>query len=659
MALEGFLHESVLLLGAAVVVLLVSHRLRVPSVVGMLSTGLLIGPSGLGWIAEGERVELFAEVGVVMLLFAIGLELSLERLQELRRALLVGGAAQAALSAVVTAAIALAAGMELRAAVFLGLVVTLSSTAIVLKLYADRRETDTPSGKIVLAILLFQDFLVVPMIVLTPVLAGAVEASATVLALRFGGALAAIALVFVVARVGMPLLFRQLAVTRSREVFVLGALAVCLAGAWLTHSLGFSLALGAFLAGIVVSETDYSHQVVADMAPFRDVFSSVFFVSIGMLVDLSYAAAHLPALAGLAVGIVIVKALAAGAATALLRVPARVVILVGLGLAQIGEFSFVLMEVGRENGLLAGGGYQLVLAAAVLTMLATPLLVAAAPRVAEAWLRRRPQRVADVEATAGLSGHVVVVGFGVNGRLLVRVLREAGVRYVVIELDGEQVRQALRAGERILYGDSTRREILEHAGIARAQIVVFAISDLAAVRRSIRLARELHPGIEIIVRTRMMRHVEELRGCGADQVIAEEFETAIEIFTRVLEGYHVPRNVIRAQTRALRGESYAMLRTEAIGKGVSAAVLEALTAGTTDVFLAGAGSAVAGRTLKELDLRRRSGASVIAVVRGETPYPNPSADLVIEPGDNLVLVGSHAEIDRAFDCLAAAPDDGS
>jgi CPA2 family monovalent cation:H+ antiporter-2 len=434
---------------------------------------------------------------------------------------------------------------------------------------------------------------------------------------------------------------------RVREVFVLGALALCLAMAWLTQSLGLSAALGAFLAGVLVSESEYSHQVVADIGPFRDVFASVFFVSIGMLVDLPWAAGHLPALGGAAVAVVVLKATVAGAVVRLLGYPSRTALLTGLGLAQIGEFSFLLMTLGRTGGLLSEEAFQVLLGTAVLTLLATPGLVRLAPALGDR-LRREPPAG---PVAAGAAGHVVVVGYGVNGSLLARVLEEASVPHVVVELAAEAARRARREGRQAIWGDATRREILERAGVRQAQVVVFAISDAQAVERSIRLARELNRGLEIVVRTRRVHEIERLRRAGADQVVAEEFETAIEIFTRVLARYHVPRHVVRAQTRALRGEGYRMLRAEGLHPEVSQAVLAALAAGTTDIFQVEGASPAAGRTLRDLALRQRSGATVIAVVRGEVSQANPSPEMTLEPGDCLVLVGSHEEIDKAFEVL--------
>lgn len=653
MELDHLLRDSVVLLASAVAVLLVAARLRVPPVVALLLTGLLVGPSGFGWIANSEEVEVFAEIGVVLLLFVIGLELSLERLRELRRPFLLGGSVQAAVTAALAAGAAAALGFSIERAIFFGFVFALSSTAIVLKLYGDRRETDTPHGRSVLGILLFQDFLIVPMIVLVPVLAGEVGASPADLALRFGGSLVAVVAIVVVARRIAPSLFDRIARTRARETFVLGSLGICLALAWLTHSFGFSLALGAFVAGLLVSETEYSHQAIADVAPFRDLFASIFFISVGMLVDLEFALAHLPQIFGLTAAVVVLKSVVAGGAVAAVGLPARVRILAGLGLAQVGEFSFLLMEVGRAHDLLEPHVYQLLLSSVVLTMLATPLLVRIAPAAADLWVRHLESRPKedDEGLPAKLEDHVIVIGFGAGGHLLARVLREAGIPYVVVELNAETVKRGRRAGEPIFYGDATRRGVLEHAGIDRARLVVFAISDSMAVRSAVRTARGLNPAVELVVRTRRVSEIEGLRELGADEVVAEEFETAIEVFTLVLQRYRVPRNVVSSQIRVLRGEGYRILRSPEGPGALSAAVLDALEKGTTDIFRVVPESFAAGRSLRDLDLRRRTGATVLAVVRGEESHPNPAADTTMAAGDDLVVVGSHAEVEAAFGLL--------
>ena len=648
-----FLREFVIIMAAAVVVVLGCHRLRIPPVVGLLITGLVIGPSGLKLIADRDIVDVFAEIGIIFLLFTIGLEFSLERLKEVRRAFFAGGTGQAIGTVLLVAAIAVAAGLGAGRAIFFGFLVALSSTAVVLKLYAERGDLEAPHGKLVIGILLYQDFLTVPMLLLVPVLSGAVEASALAVSLRFAGGAVLVAVVFFLARHLMPRLLHAIVRTRVREAFVLGALMLCLGTGLVTESFGFSVALGAFLAGVVIAESPYSHQVVAEVGPFRDVFNSLFFISIGMLLDLAVVLAQLPLVLALVGGILVLKAAVTFAVVRLLGYPARTSLLVGLGLAQVGEFSFVVAGAGAAAGLLAGEEMQYFLAAAVVTLAATPALIQFGPAIAA---RLFPGGVAmPRQAADGPRQHVVIVGFGVNGRNLARVLRETGIRYRVLELDGDLVKRALADGEPMVYGDATRREILEHCGVERASVMVFGISDADALRRGIRLAREMNPALHILVRSRRVAQIDDLYRHGASEVVAEEFETSIEVFNRVLRHYHVPRNIVEAQEKLLRAERYEALRTTARAGAVPERVLRFLAAGTTDVFFIDEGGLAVGRTLGELRVREQAGASVIAVVRGERSHTNPEPGFALEAGDSLVLVGSHAEIRQAFDLLSGAP----
>jgi CPA2 family monovalent cation:H+ antiporter-2 len=631
------------------------HRLRIPPVAGFLLTGVLIGPSSLGLVADVEVVEVFAEIGVVALLFTIGLEFSLERLKRIRRPFFLGGSLQAVLTTAAGFALATAAGLPVPQAVFAGFLLTLSSTAIVLKLYAERREIESPQGRVVVGVLLFQDFLIVPLMLVTPVLAGTVTASPAAVAGRFGAGVAAVAAIFLAARYLMPRVLYQIVRTRVREILVLATLGIGLGLALVTEALGFSLALGAFVAGILLSESEYSPQVAADVSPFRDVFNSVFFISIGMLLDLGHLVSDLAAVLGATLAMVAVKALVVLAVVRLLRYPFRTALTVGLGLAQVGEFSFVLAQVGVAEGLVGGDLYQTFLAAAVLSMLATPAMVATAPALALR-LGRAGEAPASAEAAEPSgerpAGHGVVVGFGVGGRNLVRVLRQAGLSYRVIELNGDTVRTARRQGEPILFGDAVRREVLERAGIEEAVAAVFAISDPVALDHAVAQARALNPRLYIVVRTRRVDEIEELLRRGADEVVAEEFETSIELFTRLLTRLGVPANVIEAETRLLRGDTYIMLRSPASEKALEGKLVAALAAGTTAVFFLEPEHAAVGRTLEGLALRRRTGASVIAVVRGEQPIAGLPPDLALAAGDTLVLVGGHAEVRAAFEALA-------
>jgi len=655
--LEPVVADFVVILVASVAVLYASHKLRLSSVVGLLLTGMLIGPSGLRLIAR-ESVEVYAELGVVLLLFTVGLEVSLVRLRRNWQPFLVGGGGQVLLTVGAAAGIAIAADVPVRGAVFLGFLASLSSTAIVLKTYTDRRELPSPQGMLSAAVLLFQDFCLAPMIFLVPVLAGEADTSFQGIAARVLLGLLVVGAAFVVARGIMPRILEWVVGTRTREIFLLAALAICLAMALVTSKLGFSLALGAFLAGLIISESQYSHQVVAEILPIRDVFNSLFFISVGMLLDLSSVADRWLLMVGLGLGLLIAKAAIMTAVAVGLGYASRVALVAGLSVAQIGEFSLVLAGVGRELALMPPALFQVFLGAAILTMLATPTLIAFAPAVAERAervplpkLRRRLRKHGTEDAEPPRRGHVIVVGYGINGGNLARVLKSTGIPFVVLELNGVAVREGQRRGHPVFFGDAVRPEILRAYGVAEASVCVVGIADQAAARRVVHVARSLNPTVYILARTRVVSEVEELRRLGADQVIPEEFETSVELFSRVLERYHVPRNVIRAQRRLVRDEAYGIFRRpdEHVA---SQRVAEILEAALTETFLVTAGSPADGATLAALDLRRRSeGASVIAVVRDGNAVTNPSADLALRANDNLVIVGSHAALQKATELL--------
>ncbi|HTL99757.1 MAG TPA: cation:proton antiporter, partial [Candidatus Omnitrophota bacterium] len=615
-----FLRDLVVALAAALVVLLPSRRFKIPAAVGFMLTGVLIGPGALGWISDTAHVSALAEVGVSVLLFIVGLEFSLARLREIGRAFLVAGPLQvvATIAAVTGVLLLLPIHARLAGAVFAGMLVTLSSTAMVMRSLGERGETHAPQGRLLVGILLFQDIAMVPMLLLVPALAAAAGAvgaggaggdggATAVGALSGGGSGGALSLagrlllgvaiaglLAAAARWLMPRIVNAVIRSGVRELYVMMAVAVCLGSALLTQRLGLSPALGAFLAGLLVSESEYSHQVVSEIVPFRDLFSSLFFISIGMLLEPAFVAANLPSIGGWLFLTVALKAIVAAAIVRLMGFPLRVAAIVGISLAQVGEFSFVLASVGIRNGLLSAAQSREFFAVAVLSLVITPFLVpfgswlgareaaratgagasASGSGVArfggtargEEGPGRRPAagdagRPAAGDGPAGaLRDHVIVAGYGLNGRNVAHALAELGIHYVVLEMDPSNVRRARAQGVPIQFGDVSRPESLHACGVERAAVVVLAISDASATRHAVAQVRRANPGAYIIARTRLVAEVAELRRLGADEAIPEEFETSIAIVTRVLRRYHVPGNVIRLQEGALRREGYAFLR---------------------------------------------------------------------------------------------------
>jgi monovalent cation:H+ antiporter-2, CPA2 family len=565
------LADLLVLLLASVPIAFICHRLRLPVMVGFMVTGVLIGPSALKLIKDLHAIELLAEVGIALLLFTIGLEFSLRRLMEMKRLVLGGGGLQVVLTILIALAVEKLLGKPANQALFFGFLVALSSTAIVLKSYAERLEIDTLYGRASVGILLFQDLCIVPMMLLVPILSGQEGSSVANIALAIGKSAAVIGGIVFTARKIVPLLLYHVARLRSSEVFIIFVVLVSLGTAWLTSRFGLSMAVGAFIAGLVLSESEYSHQIVSDILPFRDVFNSVFFVSIGMLLSLNSLAQNFPAVMILLAAVIVGKAIVVAMVARLLRYSLRVSIALGIGLAQVGEFSFILAKAGSAQNLLSQPDYQLFLAASVLSMIATPFLIHVAPKISlslESWLGAvaAPSRETPGERAPerGLNRHVIVIGYGVNGRNVSKVLHRLGIPYLVLELNAETVRAAAVRGVPIRYCDAGRRQVLRHAGVEQAAIMVVAISDALVTRRAVSLARELNPDLHIIVRTRYMSEVGELFDLGASEVIPEEFETSVEIFSRVLKQYGVSNQSIEQEVEEVRKEGYAMLRSTSL-----------------------------------------------------------------------------------------------
>src|SRR5215204_3025754 len=563
--------DLLIILLVSVPVAFLCLRLKLPLLVGLMLTGIAIGPSGFGLIEEVSAIEVLAEIGVMLLLFTIGLEFSLKRLAEMKRLVLIGGGLQVIVTIAVTAGAAVLLGRSVDHAIFFGFLVALSSTAIVLKSYVERNEVDSPHGRAGIGILLFQDISIVFMLLAIPLLGGEDVVSFASIVINLGSSLLALAILVLAAWFLLPKFLKQVVHLRSPEAFLLTVVLLCLGMSWVTSHFGLSLALGAFIAGMVLADSDYSHQVTSEVLPFRDVFNSLFFVSIGMLLSLTALVANIGAVLLLVIGLIVGKALIIWAIVRILGYPQRVATMAGLGLAQIGEFSFVLARAGQGANLLSDIDYQKFLAASIISMIATPFLISLAPRIGyfiQSILR--DGSAADVENTeedihltssGGLQQHVIIVGYGLNGRNLARVLRAVGVPYMVLELDAEVVRRAKAKGEKINFGDTTRREVLIHAGVERAWAIVLAMSDAPAARHTVDLAHKLNSNLHIIVRTRYVSEITELFDLGANEVIPEEFETSIEIFSRVLHRYGTPRDLIEQQIARIREQGYEMLRS--------------------------------------------------------------------------------------------------
>jgi CPA2 family monovalent cation:H+ antiporter-2 len=554
------------------------------------------------------------------------------------------------------AALARATGSAANEAVFFGLLVSVSSTAVVLPILKQRDELAAPYGRRFLAVALFQDLAVIPILLFLPALSGS-GPGAAVVAGRVAIAIAGVAILVAVARHAAPRLLDGVALMGSREIFTGAVVVFVLAMIAAGEKAGVSAAMGAFAAGIVLGESDHVHEVAATLAPLHDLLSSLFFVSIGMLLEPAFLARRPAQVAVVIVALVGIKTAAAFAALRASGAVPRTALRAALALANVGEFSFVLATTGVSLALLSGEAQQVVLAATVGTLVLAPFLVAAGPALA----LRLPEAVEDPgEGPASpLARHIVVVGAGLNGTNVARVLLETGIPHVLVDIDPERVAAARHEGLHVLRADATGLEGLHAAGVGRALGVVVTIPDPDACRRVVRLARMHNPDVRVLVRTRYVKEVETLRALGADEVIPEEFETSIELVARVLRLLHVPGNVVATQIRILRDEAYRRLR-DPQSKAESGRRLSALVAaGTSELFLVMPDAVPDGRLLSELDLAAAH-VAVPAVLRDGIPYAPPPEDWRIAAGDTLVLVGAHEDLARVLTRLearASAPPD--
>jgi len=642
--MHGFLTQTVAMVVASAIIAYVCHRLKILPIVGFLLAGVAIGPHGLKLVQDAELIDQIAEIGIVLLLFTLGIEFSLEKLWRIKRAIFVGGGLQLTLTIASVAAILAAFHVDVRVGIYTGALVALSSTALVLKVL-DGGDLNAPKGQLALGILIFQDLAIVALVLVVPMLGGG-GGSALGIVKGLGTAAIIVVLVLIVARRVMPPILERVARTCSQEIFLLTIIAICLGTAWLTSLAGVSLSLGAFLAGLVMSESRFSHHAFAEVLPLQILFSAVFFISVGMLLDLRFVLQHPLLILGVVIAVVAIKALVTAAAARLLGYAMPVAGATGLLLAQIGEFSFVLERVGRTSGLHFAGiaemGGQMFIAGTVLLMAVTPLLAKAGRALEE----RRNARTIDAAVRAAepeieqvtLENHVIVAGYGSAARYLTRVLRDSGVPFVILTLSPTGASEAQREGLRVVLGDYSKRFLLMAAAIDHAKMLVVADDTVEMARRVISVARGINPTLHVVVRTRAAGEVDALIEDGADEVLVDEIEVGVQLFTRVLGAYQVSVAEIDDHVETVRNGGYAALRSGI--SEVPIVVCDDLDEACFDTrtFTVRRGTALTPVTIGEL--ASSAGVRAVSVRRGAETLAPPPDDFVLHSGDRLTARAS-------------------
>jgi CPA2 family monovalent cation:H+ antiporter-2 len=645
-------HAILILLTAAVVLVVLFRYLHLPPILAYLAAGVLVGPHGLGWVPAADETRYLAEFGLVFLMFTLGLEFSLPNLLGMKTTVFGLGGAQVLVSCAVFGAVAWWAGVSVEGSMVIGGMLALSSTAIAMKLLIEQLEQSSRHGRAALGVLLFQDLVVVPFLILIPALGGAAQESAwfTLGSVLLKSALV-LAAIMAAGRWLLRPLFHEIAAAHSRELFMFAVLLLVLACAWVTELAGLSLALGAFLAGMMLGETEYRHQVEGDILPFRDILLGLFFVTVGMLLDLAVFARLWPWIAAAVAGMLVFKTLLVTALGRAFGHETGVALRTGLVLSQGGEFAFALLLHAQNYRLLESDAAQVVLATVVLSMIVSPLVIRFNGRIAKrlvpGYIRARDSNLAAIRAEAGHGrGHVIVCGYGRSGQNLGWMLEQEGIPYVALDLDPVRVRDARDAGKPVVYGDADRRDVLEAAGLHGARALVVSFNNVASALRILEITHHVRPDMPVIVRTMDDAELERLKSAGATEVVPESLEGSLMMGSHLLMLLGVPVSRIVHQVRDVRRDRYRMLRGFFHGmyeyeEDAAHAYQERLHSITLPPRAKAVGQRLADLHLEEI------GVTVSAVRRGSIRGPEPAPDTRLMAGDVLVLYGTPEALDEA------------
>ena len=651
-----FLQEITIIATVSVIVTIILGRFKLPVVAGLVLSGALVGPNALSLAKDLEAIEIIAEVGVVFLLFTIGLEFSLSRLKHIFRQVALGGLLQVSATATITIMIALALERSLPEAVVYGFVFALSSTALVLRTLNERNELDAPHGRFIVGTLIFQDLCIVPMVLIIPLLSQGLENLSVWKEVGFAMAQAIIMVVglFVCSRKLVPLLFKWVDASRSSEVFILTVLCLCIGTAYLTSLTGLSLALGAFLAGMIVADTDFRHRAMGDILPLKDVFVSFFFVSLGMFFNFDVLFEQTGAVLLLLFAFLFGKGLIASLAAMFMRFPPRAAWLSGVGLAQFGEFGFVLLQLATKENVVSSEAIGPLLNAGILSMFLTPLLVYKAPHFTAgeraldplAKLLRAKSAEELEQKTVGHNDHVIIIGYGISGQLLSSSLRTLSIETVVLEMNSDNVTLGREKGDPVFYADATSEEALGHAHLESCRAVVIMINDHGATKRVLATIDRLKVDVPIFVRTQYMTGVEDFEKFNPSAVVACEVEGGLEVLSRVLRKLEIPRNLIMREIDHARSQTMHSDR-EFKEEALPIRDHQELKDLTVENILLIQGSRAEGKSPKQLNLAEKTGVLVIAIRREEKLLLHRLADTILEIGDVVYCIGQKADLEIA------------
>lgn len=660
----NILKGIVIIFALSTFVNLLFTRIRVPTVVGYLLTGIIAGPYLLSLTGSRNEIEVLAEIGVVLLLFTIGLEFSMQHLLKIRRIVFLGGLAQVMLTAGVFFAVTQLHPMAWQPGIFIGFLVALSSSALVMKLLQERSEITSNYGKTVLGILIFQDLLLVPLLLFTNLLAdNSLSLSKEIIILTVK-VIAIIGIVYAGNKWVLPWLLHLVALTRNQELFIMFVFLICFGIALLTSRLGLSLAFGAFLAGLMISESEYSHNVFGNFMPIKDIFTSFFFVSIGMLLDIRFVGDNAPLVLLTVILVIVLKTIIAGGTGFMLGHTLQGTILIGLSLSQVGEFSFILAKLGNDNLILSDFYYQLFLAVSVITIASTPFLIKLASPVYKTVMRLHPpSRIVNglfplpEIPIPDISRHLVIIGKDASALKLSRIASDNGIKHVSIVFDPILARQKMRNDDFVVYGDAVNEPVLKKAHVDLADIVVISVGSIIPAMAIIEMVRKFNKDAYLIVRSPLMLNIAQLYKAGADQVVPEKLEIAIDILNRVLVERNIPQKEINRILKNARINSLGVYSERDTINQPS--VMDEFSEIRISQITVDGSSVAAGKSPVELNLRKRTGVTLLALKRDSEIIEYPSPETSFRNGDIAYVLGDPAQVRAAEVLLGEARKNNS
>jgi len=639
------LKDIILILFLAVLIILIMSRFRIPPVIGFLLTGVIIGPSALQLVESISDIEILAEIGIILLMFTIGLEFSLQKIREMMKSFLLFGGLQVASSWLFFSLIFYWYGIQTQQALLIGFILALSSTAIVLKLLQDKDELSSPAGIKTTGILLFQDAIIIPAMILFPFINQLGEAPPLAIISKIGLVIGGMILIYIVGKIILPKIFNIVLKERIPELLTVVVFVFLFGTAFFAYKLGASLAMGAFIAGMAISDSDYAHQIITDIIPSKHIFNSIFFISIGMFINLSFLFEHYSEVIFITLMIICIKVVLIFVLFLISRQPLNEGILTAFALAHIGEFSFILLKVAQEYELLAQNINQLLMSASLLSMLSIPFAMNLGKKIAK--YEKLKKKVKPGARLKPLKNHTVIAGFGVNGQNIARILKLLNIPYSIIELNFSTVKKYKSLGEPIFYGNFDRRENMKFIGISDASLLVIAISDMEAARRSVTLARNLNPSLKIIVRANFINQVENMYNLGADLVLAQDMETSLIFVHHILKCYKMPDHITRIQTNLLREEHYSFFLREESREAWKIAIFDFIEQ-DNELFFISPFSKHVSKNISELEPFHYEDMKIIGVIRRNQVLTKPLRDFIIKKYDTIIFSGNHNKVSEAL-----------